>query len=253
MTQGIPGRLFSICATVLGVWALLATYTRTGWIAFACGLLCLVAIGVRKRVFGAGFVTILLCLAPVGLLLFGNLVIERFTSNLETFDARKPLVKQAYYIIAQHPLFGVGVNTYDEILGRYIPEDMGRVWMYTVHNGYLYQWVEAGTIGLVVFLWFLFSLGWEAWKLPGAEDRAVRAIGVGAFSFLVAEAVFMNGVQWYVFGNSGLAFCALLAITAFLASQRSADVLQGRDVRGAATPRPLYAGISQVTRMEGSQ
>jgi O-antigen ligase len=220
--QSILQRVIVLCAIFLGSWALLMTFTRTGWIAFASGFLCLVAVGLKKRVFGGAFFAAVLCLAPIGVMLWGGLVKERMTTNLETYDSRIPLIKQAFYIIGQHPIFGIGANAYGDVVYKYVPEDMGAVWMYTVHNGFLYHWVELGILGFLAFLWLLFSLGREAWALLGAEERAVRAMGLGAFAFLFTEAVFMNGVQWYVFGSSGLSFCMLLALAAFLNTQESA-------------------------------
>jgi O-antigen ligase len=233
MRQSIPQRITAICAVFLGSAALLMTFTRTAWIAFACGFLCLAAVGIKKKVFGGVFVAAMLCLAPIGMIVFDTIVITRMTTGLSSYESRKPLIKQAFYIIGQHPVWGIGANAYNDVLRDYVPEDMGKnVWLYSVHNAYLYQWVEMGTVGLLAFLWLLLALGREARRLLNVEDHSIRAIALGAISFLLTEAVFMNGVQWYVFHSSGLSFCMLLALTAFLNIREDASTVHTHENKG---------------------
>lgn len=253
MRHSILQRITALCAVSLGLWALLMTFTRGGWVAFACGFLFLMAVGLRKRVFGGVFPAVLLCLVPLGVVLCGDLVITRMTTNLETRDVRKPLVRQAYYIIGRHPILGIGANAYNDVLYKEVPASIGGTWLFEVHNGFLSHWAEMGTVGLLVFVWLLFSLGREAWPLLGAEDRTIRSIGLGSLSYLLSQVVFMFDDQWRVFSNSGgLSFCVLLAIAASLSSRKDASAARLGERVGPVVSaiRHQHLSISQTVNLE---
>jgi O-antigen ligase len=194
----------------------------------------------------------LLSLAPIGAALSAGLVYGRMTSGYQTYDSRMPLIQQAFYLISHHPILGVGANAYVDVLYN-VPRGLASAWMCTVHNGYLFHWAELGTVGLLTFVWFLLSLGREAWRLMDAQDRAVRAMGLGAFSFVLVEAIFMNGDVWSVPTSSGLSFCMLLALTAFLGNRRETLAVPAGECRGprasvGAAIQPRH--VTAVARLE---
>ncbi|MDP6776161.1 MAG: O-antigen ligase family protein, partial [Candidatus Latescibacteria bacterium] len=86
-------------------------------------------------------------------------------------------------MIADRPMIGVGLENWSVHYPRYdrgdvlvLPSDPQRP-----HNDFLWIWSELGTVGLLVYLWFLFVVGIEVVRRlkEGEEDERALALFLG--------------------------------------------------------------------------
>jgi len=59
--------------------------------------------------------------------------------------------------IEAHPLLGLGPGAYGYLYKAYLPDDLPRQWLYTVHNEYLLRAAETGIPGGVAFVVLLVA------------------------------------------------------------------------------------------------
>ncbi|MBF0594474.1 MAG: O-antigen ligase family protein [Candidatus Omnitrophica bacterium] len=78
--------------------------------------------------------------------------------------------EDAIRIIAEHPVFGTGINTYTQVIKTY-----NTVWKAYPHNCYLQMGAELGLVGLGLFLWFLGAvitvIARQLWNMPKQPYR----------------------------------------------------------------------------------
>jgi putative inorganic carbon (HCO3(-)) transporter len=174
---------------LLGILALMATQSRSGWLAFALTMLILTTRALRKRI---GTRAILL-LGAVALLLgigFSQQIQERFTTDDEgSADTRVYHTQWAFNILEDHMFTGVGVNNMWLVaLQRdYLPLELaGRKQLNVIHNKYLLVWVELGLFGFMAFLWFLLAACVRALRaLIRARDAKASITLTGLLAALV--------------------------------------------------------------------
>jgi len=76
-------------------------------------------------------------------------------STEEAISQRVELIKIATQMIRSSPLAGIGLNNFIVRLPEFWTVQ-SIYWLQPVHNIFLLIAAEAGLVGLVVFLWFLF-------------------------------------------------------------------------------------------------
>ncbi len=145
--------------------------------------------------------------------------------------------RDALGIIAAHPLTGLGVGgyvSYDTYQGNALDFNSG-----DPHNMILYEWAELGTIGLVIFLWFIGAIlrvSWQAFTRAG--DGETRWLG-GAILATLAGYLTMSLTEPFWTRGNGLFFFLLIGVAVNLIS------LQPRPSAAlgvsAAGRRPLLA------------
>ena len=192
-----------------GVYCLLFTFSRGGYLAVLGGLLFLGVVNQRK----------LLILVAVLIVswqaLLPESVQQRITMTYDqsdgggTLDAsaqtRVNLWADAEALIAASPVFGTGFQTYAY---------MGRMEKKDTHNYYLKIIVETGAIGLLMFLyvlWRMFALGYQLYRQ--SDDPFLAAVGLG-FSALMVGMFFANlfGDRWSYFQVDGWMWMLLGAV-----------------------------------------
>jgi hypothetical protein len=144
--------------------------------------------------------------------------LERVDRYDPSFTERIRFDLDALKIVRDHPLLGTGGGGWNALYHRYQPY---LYWTTEVHNHFLQVWVEAGTVGFLLFTaaWIYFGRGlyrvWRklreegsfedegeaaVWVLPWANGVAALALGLhSAFDFnlsLPALAI----VLWALFG-----------------------------------------------------
>jgi putative inorganic carbon (HCO3(-)) transporter len=184
-----------LAAGVLGLGgvALIYTYSRGGWVAFALAIigLCWVARRRRRLALAAPIVT-----AAVFTLLslpFYDLISDRlFGSDKGSAESRVPLMKLALRISKDNPLLGVGPNNFTAAMDRYLTPEFRRGFLYAVHNKYLLVLSETGIAGMLAYVAFLLGTlrnGWQTWK---AGDRLLSPLALGFTAAIVGHMVQMS-------------------------------------------------------------
>lgn len=194
----------------IGVYCLLFTFSRGGYVAVLGGLLFLGIVNQRKLlILVAVLIVSWQALLPVS-------VQQRITMTYDHSDGdgildasaqtRVNLWEDAEALIAASPVFGTGFQTY-AYMGRM--EDLR-----DTHNYYLKILVETGAIGLLMFLyllWRMFALGYQLYRQ--SEDPFLSAVGLG-FSALMVGMFFTNlfGDRWSYFQVDGWMWMLLGAV-----------------------------------------
>jgi O-antigen ligase len=164
--------------------ALFATFSRSSVLALAVGgLVILAATGLRRRLVRFAGVAALLALPFVPVLVAVGTRYAKFTVSDESAMARTVNWLRAATVFADHPVLGVGFNTYGFVQRRYGWDITGRD-AFGLDGGLLFIAVLTGLVGLACYLAMLGIGARRArrlWCDPGAAPEARgTALGVGA-------------------------------------------------------------------------
>ena len=176
----------------LGVYCMLFTFSRGGYLAFAVGITFLGLLKDRKLLIVVLAVVIgWQVLLPVSVQQRIMMTYDVEGGALDTSaQTRVDLWEDAMQLIRVNPVVGIGLDTY-----RFL----NRVGGYAdTHNYYLKVMLETGAIGLMLFLWLLWrmlGLGWRLYR--STEDPFLRSLGLG-FTGMMVSAVVLNlfGDRW---------------------------------------------------------
>jgi len=185
----------------------------------------------RNALLGAclGVGLILLLKRPRALLVLAALVLaaffispariqQRLRASWDLADIntrnRLELAGTAFRLIQAHPWIGVGQKVSTEA-PRYRGTSEFPDWMYIhLHNNFLQIAAERGIPGLALWLWFMWQLGWQAFKALRAsggrgEIGFAAAAAVGGWLALLAAGMFE-----YNFGDSEVLIVFLFMMSA---------------------------------------
>lgn len=152
-------KLIAMTTFGLGVFALLVTFSRGGWIGFTFAMMIFYFGAFRMRWVSLAFPFISLVVAAGLAFAFGDLVLDRiFGDDGGAAAGRVPLMVLAAEMIRDHVWFGVGVNNFAQAWSPYLTPEFYGAWLHTVHNKYLLVWSETGIGGLICFVGFLLSI-----------------------------------------------------------------------------------------------
>ena len=208
--QRLRNRLAMLALIAISSVSLFLTRSRGAWLAFVAAFLSLGSLRSRKIVLIFTF-----------LLLLGFFILPQSTKerlyNLTDLEGgttweRVMLWKGTANMIKEHPVLGMGVNTYSRNFPNYKPPEYFGI-RYT-HNSYLHMASEVGVVGAIIFLAFLASVLFYSLKgilsLP-AGRRKTLAVGLfaGSVGLILNCAVdtHLYSVNLAVFFHLLLGFC----------------------------------------------
>lgn len=182
----------AILAFGLGGVALVLTYSRGGWLAFAVSMTILCTFAWRRRILSPGRPLAVVAGLALLSLAFGNPIVARLAGNDHGAAAgRVPLNEIAFRIIRSHPFQGVGLNNFAVVMPQYITPDLGHIWIYVVHDKYLLVWAETGLGGLLAFLAFLFTSLYYGWRCWQSNDAELAPIALGFTAAVIGDMAHM--------------------------------------------------------------
>ncbi len=243
-------RKFSIACLLLSLIAILLASSRGAFIALVV-ILLLQMRDVRHRgkfIVIAIVIAALFLVSPVSPL---DRLLHPTESDLESSDARLQLWSIAFRIIADHPIFGVGLWQFSPYMRKYLPFG-SNLEFHVPHNTYLEVTVELGMVGLVLFIAMLFfallnlSRLRKAARIAGDEFTysLSTALGNGLAAFAVA-AFFVSTMHARVFWfGIFLSTCMPL----FLVAKATGKAPSGHSAPGKVPAEP---SISQVQAAAG--
>ncbi len=186
-------RLGCLVSFLLGLTGLVLTQSRGGWVSvvLASGL-GLVFLGRRRggedarRVYRralpvvVGVVVLAVPLLPV--------VIYRVGQDLGSLKGREQLIPPAFRMIESHPLMGVGLDNYRQMVGWYDPNPPTRPdgSPEAVHNIYLQTAAELGVPALVLVLLAIGVALRRGYLGAGEAGGDLGVLGAGALAGLLA-------------------------------------------------------------------
>ncbi len=201
---------------ILGGLALLFSFSRGAWLSFTISFLLLLWMMRRERVIQ--FKTIL------GALFIGLIVIALFLPEVQArlygYDrnaamSRIPLLKIAWNMIEEHPIFGVGANTFASVTNAYThTPDLKGIYLHEVHNQYLLVFAETGVLGFITFVWFMLASVKKAFLFRHDQNQFFRSVALGVGFGLIAAMMHMmvDMFNSHLLMGSLFAFAAIVAV-----------------------------------------
>jgi len=190
-------KVLCLAAFGLNVFALLETYTRGAWLAFALGLAILLAAGAwgllsRNRAWLAGITLLLLLSVLATILLPGTeryALLPRIGSlfNEQVFASRSSYWREGLNVALAYPLLGSGPETFRLAFrpyksAAYIQNEASEATpsysnLDRAHNEWIDVAASRGGIGLLLFFVFLaaFFLLWSRYRRQ-AQDRNTKSL-----------------------------------------------------------------------------
>lgn len=190
------------------VLVLILSETRNAWIGATLGIFALVVL-IRPRA-----VIILLSVLLVIYFVSPPKVTQRFLSGFDPEDPntrnRIELAETSLRLIRANPWFGVGVQNVNQEALKYRGRNEYPDWMYQhMHNNFLQIAAERGIPGLLIWLWFMGRLAWDALhvfrkakKAGKSHSRTQEAVLVSTAALGAWVALITAGMLEYNFGDS---------------------------------------------------
>ncbi len=201
----------------LDVIAIIATFSRAGFLTLGVIGLCYLAVLLRRR--RHSLILFLACGALAGAVLLPSAYLDRLgtITNIQadstgSAQARLGDSLAAVSYVASHPFVGAGINM--NILA--LNEARGATWT-KVHDVYLEYAVDLGLPGLLLFLLLLRRVvrGVTRARDATARDPAqaelhalAEGLGISLTGFMVAAFFYPDAYQFYFYYIAGLAVAA---------------------------------------------
>ncbi len=223
--RGIAKKVLWTVAMLVMIYAVMATYSRAGFMALAVAILfCLWDIGIRgRRIYLLGVAA--LCLVGMLVVAPGNYIrrLETLVGRFQEGDydrgsaeARKELLIKSLAITATHPVFGVGPGNFPSYTG---------LWRVT-HNTYTQLSSECGIPALLLFLLLL----WKAFlnlrylrkmpRTPEKEEIHLYASALGASFLAYLVGAFFSSTAYEPYPYYMVIYTTLLYQLVFLEQKR---------------------------------
>jgi O-antigen ligase len=179
--------------------ALVATLSRSSFLALAVGLVFIVAVrGISRRMLRFGMLIGVLVLATLPKLISYAEKFHKLTVSDASAMGRVVAWLRALRIWADHPIFGIGFNTYGYVAERYGGVRAGAP-SFSSDGGLLFIAVMTGLVGLALYLGMLALVVrrcrriWRSAAMP-PEWRAL-AVGIAAGTVAICvHAAFVNSL-----------------------------------------------------------
>ena len=149
-------KLFSILtaiATVLGVCGIIFAVSQGAMVGAAAGLVTLGLIDKRTRPWTLG-VIIAACIATMTIRPIRDEISILASLRDDSGSVRQVVWKETAAMLADHPVFGAGLDGYRERMVPYHETKYIEIFMYP-HDIVLNFWSETGLIGLIGFFWIV--------------------------------------------------------------------------------------------------
>lgn len=187
---------------VLGSAALFFTFSRNGWLSFAmCAglIICFALLSGRLSKLIIMFsiaLTVFVVGISVGFGLYDDLntqLLHKHKSSLgvvntaftrifdddgKAYDSRWDLAGVALEIIKDKPIFGIGLNSFEENMASYDRTGITNVIQQPVHNIYLLIGAETGIPSLIAFLALGGMLVWYSYELTKKDAELSKIVGL---------------------------------------------------------------------------
>ena len=183
-------RIFAIITTIFGIISLVLTQTRAAWgilgfvfIVFLCLVCWKKLLKVRYVIFILSFLAII---GIVFLMKFLDKMSLNDISDPQNLIARLNLMKTGFRMIEAHPLIGIGLNNYNEVMMEYVPLVFSGEWQYLIHNKYVLIWSETGTLGFIIYLLFIITIYRNIIYFISNQSSNISLIGISILCSLIA-------------------------------------------------------------------
>ncbi len=179
LSRDLKWKLAGAAWTLVTGAALVLTFSKGAYLALF-GLLALIVVTVPRWRVALVAVVMAAALAATQV----PLLMARMQTIASSVDGRVQVFGNAFEVIRQHPLFGVG-------LAGYTYSFRGAMSEIYPHDIWLTFWVEVGIVGLAAFAFIYFAVQWRGWRLWPATEGLWRTALWGSLGALL---------MWFVHG-----------------------------------------------------
>lgn len=182
-------------ACLIGVLLLILSFSRGAWISLLAGLVISVFLCWWFKCFDikmfARLTTIGLSVIAISVIFSKSIVprLMEINPNMAVISDRMKLNQIALNMINDHPLFGIGLNTFREMMRQYDTTGVSYFLFEPVHNVFLLIGAEIGLVGLSLFLFLILSAFSRGIKAIQLDDRFLSAFSIGISSSFVVLTV----------------------------------------------------------------
>ncbi|MBN1549963.1 O-antigen ligase family protein [bacterium] len=155
-----------ICFPLLlgGLLITVFSHSRNGLISMILGVNFVLFCGLKKKlkrgISAFLIVLVLLCIGAGLMAIFFPIVYQRlFTTDFNVTNIRVPMVENAWELIKDNCLFGVGMGNYYVYAPKYdfTPIQVSHSFPWPIHNEYLLVWSEMGIMALILYVALFFT------------------------------------------------------------------------------------------------
>jgi len=149
-------QMFFSAVFILGLITLFLTFSRASWAVFLLGFALVFFVGKKKILLWLEKNKDKTLLFFYSLFFLSVLFFWLVPSYSNSILQRRELLKAAFEMILQNPLFGVGLNNFVVAAKDYLPKIADPYIFQPVHNVYLLVFSELGIIGFVVIITLVY-------------------------------------------------------------------------------------------------
>lgn len=196
---GWLSRVYLLSAVTVGMVALIATLSRSGWLSFAAAFVlfvCLTLLHPRIRRRSQIMLMVGALALVLGAIPFSSKILSRILeSQAAAMLGREQYERDAQAVIAAKPWLGWGLNSYSYVLpahSRFGPEKIFRIygpWLPPVHHIYLLWWAETGVLGLALHLAMWGGIAWAAVRNLRVRNEFLAVVNIACLGSMLAFAV----------------------------------------------------------------
>jgi len=195
-------------AAGLGIIGLFLSLSRSSWAGFFLAMVTMVILLMRRGLLKLKFIAVLFAvfIGVVVLALANKDIIEARLETGADGTHRTRMIDIAFPIIADYPIFGVGLNNYQWHSYKHFS-----FWQ-PVHNDFLRFAAETGIPGAIFFAGLLFAFLRESYRGLLIKDKILNAVAISAFCGILAFVVTINIGPQYQHYRIKLAFWAIAGV-----------------------------------------
>jgi O-antigen ligase len=228
LDERLMKHLMLLFMAFLMVCALVLTGSRAGILSFGAGVICFIALTMKRRLLQKWmFMSLLSLVLALGVWLVVNPDIlrrrvDRFAKSEGSFQVRSEVWKSALHIFQDFPVFGAGLGTFPHLSRRYKTFE-GTLHFEYAENDYVQFLAETGILGSAVVTCagvIVFSRIFRSWRKQSSHQAS--ALAIGGMSALVSIALHSSfDFNLHIPANM-LLFCVVAAVT-YIASHIRTD------------------------------
>lgn len=189
--SGFKNKMFYSTIFIVGLFAMYYTFSRGGLIGLAVSALICLFLTHRRSLIKRKWFLIISFLGLFCALTLTPKLYDYFTSRPESFSKRFDLFKSGIAMVADHPIFGVGLNNNTAVISKYTPGGVPSRDILPIHNHYLIIAAETGIPALLFFIWFFLAIVMKAIHCSKSRDIYIASLAIGIISAYMAISIHM--------------------------------------------------------------
>lgn len=184
---------------ILGVAAMMVTFSRSGFLGLTAGMACCLWLAKRCGLVSQRQWLYILLAGLILLSVLSPMLYNHLMTRPEMFNYRFTLLKQGVAIVESSPILGVGLNNSSAANPEFEPKriyerGLFKQWDFMVfHNHYQILVVETGIVGFLLYMGFFIWTTRNALSCSRSSDWHVASVAIAIVSSYVAVAVHVNG------------------------------------------------------------